>query len=134
MNTITIIGRLTAEPVLKTIARKSDGEERQLCEFTVASDRGNNRGADFFSVNVWFNAAQHERHLIKGQRIAITGRMEQQQWTDTDDNRRERWIVIAAETEWLDKPKGARTTTNDANGSVPPVDEVPVEAYGNEAF
>ncbi len=121
MNNFTAVGRLTGPPVLKTINAGTD-DETQVCEFSVACDRtggrtngDGNKPVDYFDIRVWGGrAAAHEKYLVQGQRIHISGEVRQERWTDkASGQKRSRHVVIARETEWLDKPKGANTSNGD---------------------
>ena len=107
MNTITVTGRLTQPPVLKTVTVK--GDERKVCELSVASNRaGRSDDADFFDVAIWgLRGEAAAKHLVKGQLISIAGSMRQDRWTDDEATKRSRWVLVANDTEWLNKPKDA---------------------------
>lgn len=131
MNTFTTVGRLTGAPVLKTINAGTD-DETQVCEFSVAIERtggrtnGNgDKPVDYFDIRVWGGRAEaHQKYLVKGQRIHIAGEVRQERWTDKDSGQnRSKHVVVARETEWLDKPKGAATNNDE-----------PAEAPEQEAF
>ena len=73
MNSINLIGRATAQPVIKDINGK------QLLKFTIAVDyrKGNQRLVDFFDCHKWFNnnVADAFVKIAKGQMIGINGTM-----------------------------------------------------------
>jgi single stranded DNA-binding protein len=134
MNNITLVGRLTAEPVLKWIEAKGK-EAKPICEISIACERAGGRKdgdgrteVDFFDIKIWFNAEQHARHLVQGQRIHITGTVRQERWTDQNtDTNRSRHVVVAKDTEWLDKPRNARTVAE-------PTDDETIGFEEEEAF
>jgi single-strand DNA-binding protein len=112
MNTIAVTGRLTQPPVLKTVTAK--GEQRKVCELSVASNRaGRSDDADFFDVAIWgVRGEAAAKHLVKGQLISIAGVMRQDRWTDDEGSKRSRWVLVANDTEWLNKPKDAGNDTD----------------------
>jgi len=131
MNNSNMVGRLTGAPVLKTINAGTD-DETQVCEFSVAVERtggrtdGNgNKPVDYFDIRVWGGRAEaHEKYLVKGQRIYISGEARQERWTDKETGqKRSKHVWVAQNTEWLDKPKGAATSNDE-----------PAEAPEQEAF
>ena len=133
MNTFTTVGRLTGTPVLKTI-NADTADEPQVCELSIAGERtggrtngDGNKPVDYFDIRVWGGRAEaHQKHLVQGQRIHISGEIRQERWTDRDSGqKRSRHVVIARETEWLDKPKGSATTSSD---------EAPADSPEDEAF
>jgi single-strand DNA-binding protein len=113
MNKINLVGRLTAPPVLKTINAGSDNE-KSVCEFSIACERTGGRSdgrkpVDYFDIRVWFNADAHQKYLIQGQRINIAGEVRQERWTDKETGQnRSRHLIVANDTESLDKPRAAR--------------------------
>ena len=123
MNTTTVVGRLTQAPVLKTVTVR--GEERKVCELSIASNRaGRNDDVDFFDVAIWgVRGEAAYTHLFKGQLISITGSMRQDRWTDDDGNKRSRWVLVASDTDWLNKPRGADNGSDDSTEQPDEVEE-----------
>ena len=84
MNKITLIGRLTADPVLKQTTTTIS-----VCTFTVAVDRPfkdnktGERKADFIKCVAWRNTAELiAKYFSKGSPICVEGRMENNDYTD----------------------------------------------------
>ena len=84
-NICTFCGRLTANPEITTLP---NGKERT--RFCVAVDRNykredGTRPCDFFSVVKW-GSAEYFRvtHLGKGDKVIVSGRLEQNEWQDAD--------------------------------------------------
>lgn len=75
MNSITIIGRLTTDPV--HAVRDVAGVTMNVANFTVAVNSRNSAGqerTDFFKVGVWRGAADAcAAYLKKGSRVAVRG-------------------------------------------------------------
>lgn len=113
MNSTQLVGRLTADPVLR---HTSNGTP--VTDMRLAVDRRGD-GTDFISVTVWARAAEIvAEHLSRGRRVGVTGRLEQHQWTDkaTGANR-ERLVVVAESFEFLDSARRAATTSNGGDGA-----------------
>lgn len=69
---------------------------------------------------IWGKAGEAAaEQLVKGQRIAASGRIEARPWTDDERTRRRTWITTADATGWLDKPRG----TNAPKADHPEVEE-----------
>ncbi len=103
MNSTQLVGRLTADPVLR---HTSNGTP--VTDIRLAVDRRGD-GTDFISVTVWARSAEIvAEHLSRGRRVGVTGRLEQHQWTDkaTGANR-ERLVVVAESFEFLDSARRA---------------------------
>lgn len=101
MNSTQLVGRLTADPVLR---HTSNGTP--VTDIRLAVDRRGD-GTDFISVTVWARSAEVvAEHLTRGRRVGVTGRLEQQQWTDkTTGANRERLVVVAESFEFLDSAR-----------------------------
>ena len=107
MNQVTLIGRLTRDPELKTV------NDKAVANFTLAVDREfknaeGKRDADFIDCAAWRKLAGIVRdHLAKGQRVGITGRLQVRSYDAQDGTRRKATTVIADRVEFLDrKPNG----------------------------
>lgn len=73
MNKVILIGRLTADPELRTTPSGT-----QTCSFTVAVDRNNGKDkektADFIRCTAFGARAEFVgRYFVKGKQIALTG-------------------------------------------------------------
>ena len=103
INSVTFTGRLTADPELRTT-----GSGRSVGRMRIAIQRPNgkdgaDRGAAFFDLEVWNGLAEScARYLGKGKRVAVTGYLEHQQWTDDHDRSRQRNYVVAERVKFLD--------------------------------
>ena len=98
MNTTTITGRLTADPELRFTPSGT----------AVATLRVANNDRDdhpvFVTVTAFDKLAQVVAdHMVKGRRLAITGRLHFEQW-ETDGQKRSKLTVIAHQIDFLDAP------------------------------
>lgn len=105
MNNITITGRLTADPELKTTPNGTN-----VTQFSVAVDRayksGGEKQTDFFRVVAWRSTADFIcRYFAKGRLILITGEMQSRKYTDKGGSERIAWELLADRVEFMgDKP------------------------------
>ena len=122
MNTVSITGRLTADPQQRMAG------ELQICDLRVAIPRrkgrdGEDRGAVFVDVTAFGPLAKVcAQYLAKGRRAAVTGRLELDEWEAADGSPRRRHKIVADQVEFLDpaeRPNGAPT-----DGADGPTDEV----------
>lgn len=96
LNTAVIMGRLTAEPELK-----STGSGISVCSFTVAVDRrfkgqGEERQADFIEVVAWRQTAEFvAKYFHKGSMIAVTGSIQTRSYDDRNGVRRKAVEIVA---------------------------------------
>lgn len=98
MNRIQIIGRLTANPELK-----STKSGVQVCTFNVAVGRRfDKEETDFFPVTVWRDAAVHcNKYLTKGSQVAISGSLQIRRYDDKDGKKCTAVDLQADEVEFL---------------------------------
>ena len=96
LNTIVLMGRLVADPELRTT---SSGVS--VTSFRLAVDRnfarqGEEKQTDFFDIVAWRNTAEFvSRYMSKGQLVAVQGSMQSRKWQDKDGNNRISWEVQA---------------------------------------
>lgn len=94
LNVVVIMGRLTADPELRTTANGIS-----VTSFSVAVNRsyskdGNNQ-TDFINCVAWrHNAEFITKYFGKGQMIAIKGSLQQRSYTDKDGNNRTAYDVV----------------------------------------
>ena len=107
MNNITLVGRLTADPELK-----STSSGHSVVRFQVAVDRNftgadGERKADFIPVTAWRGTAEFiDKYFNKGMKIGIVGRIETNSYKGDDGNWVNLWSVVADNVEFVES-KGA---------------------------
>lgn len=108
MNNVSLIGRLTADPELK---HTQSGVA--VTRFNIAVDRaytkqGEERQADFISIIAWRQTAEFVcKYFSKGQRIALTGRIQTGSYTDQNGSKRYTFDVVAEGVEFCEPKKSA---------------------------
>lgn len=117
LNHITIHGRLTADPELKTTQSGVS-----VCNFTVAVDRSYSKGedkiTDFFTVVCWRGLADMvTRYFTKGKEILVSGEMQSRKWQDNDGNNRVSWEIQANTVDFCGSKGNTNPTTENATHS-----------------
>ena len=119
LNHITIMGRLTRDPQLRTTG------DTQVCNFRIAcernfKDKDGERGADFIDVVAWRKLADHvAKHFKKGRVVIVDGRLQIRDWTDRDGERRYRTEIIANDVYFgYPKQKANDVTTDGSSASM----------------
>jgi single-strand DNA-binding protein len=103
VNSVNLIGRLTADPELQDRSGTQVGRLRIAVQRRRNRD-GEDRGADFVDVTVFKNQAEVcATYLAKGRRVAIEGRLQHSEWQAEDGSRRQKLEVIANSVEFLDR-------------------------------
>ena len=95
MNVITLMGRITADPELKTT---NNGVS--VTSFTLAVDRGytpkgQEKQTDFINCVAWRNTAEFiTKYFHKGSRMAVKGELQTRKYTANDGSNRTVYEVI----------------------------------------
>ena len=98
MNSICIIGRLTADPELR---QTSTG--KNVISATVAVDRIG-EGADFINIVAWEKTAEFiKNYFRKGMKIAIEGRLQSRSYEEKDGKKRTVHEVVVGRVEFCEK-------------------------------
>jgi len=109
MNSITLTGRLTADPDVRDTDAGMAISQFRLAVQRRRSRDGEDRGAVYIDV-VCFGglAGSVAEYLEKGRQVAVTGRLEHDEWEADDGTRRSRHKVVADEVEFLGgrRPEG----------------------------
>ena len=102
MNQIQLVGRLTRDPEPGTTAGG-----KAVCDMRLAIPR-RDRDADPVYVDLIAYDALAKlcaEHLEKGRQVAVTGRLDYQEWEARDGTgKRSRHQVVAAEVDFLARP------------------------------
>ena len=107
MNSICLLGRLTADPELRTTQTGI-----AVTGFKVAVDRsytpkGQEKQVDFIPVQAWRQTAEFVcKYFRKGQRIALTGSLQTRSYTDRDGNKRTAYEVVADNVFFAESKNG----------------------------
>ena len=121
MNAVQLIGRLTQDPEAdKTPTGKS------VCRMRLAVPGPTKEAqALFVDVETWNKLAETcDKHLEKGRRVSVTGRLAHDQWETRAGEKRQRHYVVASDVGFLD----ARSESSGTTGGVEPVAEPASEA------
>jgi len=101
LNCAVIMGRLTADPELRTT-----NTGLSVTSFTVAVDRsfvkaGEERQADFINVVAWRNTAEFvTRYFHKGSMIAVQGPIQTRNYEDKQGNKRTAFEIVASDVSF----------------------------------
>ena len=100
MNSVVLIGRLTADPTTHA------GEKHESATFRLAVPGPGSDSADFVDI-VTFDklAATCAEWLTKGREVAVVGKLRLNEWTGRDGERRFKVQVVADEVQFLGAPK-----------------------------
>ena len=118
MNNVSLVGRLTKDPELRTI---SSGNT--TCSFTVAVNRqftnaNGEREADFINCVVWGKQAENLcKYCTKGSQIAVTGRIQTRNYDGQDGRKVYVTEVVATNISFLSSKSGDGSSYNSNQGN-----------------
>lgn len=120
MNKVFLIGRLTADPVLRYTPSNVAVASFSLA---VASNRKNEDGereADFINIVVWKKQAENvKNYLSKGSKVAIDGHIQTRGYDDQNGVRKHVTEVVAENVEFLDNKKQNANVDSSKNSDEP---------------
>lgn len=98
MNSVNIIGHLTKAPELITTPGGT-----KITNLRVAINGRKDDAPVFTDVKVFKKAAEAcDEYLDKGSKVAVSGRLAFDEWTNDDQEKRSKLYVIASSVDFLD--------------------------------
>jgi single-strand DNA-binding protein len=109
VNSVTLVGNLTADPVLKQL-----DEDRKVCQLRLAVN--DQRDQPMFIDVATFGAQADAcaKYLSKGRAVAVTGRLVYREWDD-NGTRRSRHHVVGR-IQFGGRPNGDHADSSPENG------------------
>lgn len=123
LNNIVIMGRLTADPILR---RTQNGVA--VASFTLACERdfaaqGEARETDFIDVVSWRYTAEFvDKYFSKGQMAVVTGRLQIRNWEDKEGNKRRSAEILADHVYFGEGKRDSQKTTYTLEDGFPVMD------------
>jgi len=101
VNSIQLTGRLTRDPELR-----STRSGKSVAAMRLAVSRRDRDAAPVYVDVVAFDGLADicAEHLAKGRQVAVTGRLDYQEW-EHEGSKRSKHEVIASEVDFLAKPQ-----------------------------
>ena len=121
LNHITIMGRLTRDPELRSTAGGTP-----VASFSIAVDRDfskdGERETDFIDVVAWRQTGEFvSKYFQKGSMAVVSGRLQIRDWQDKDGNKRRSAEVVAENVYFGESRK------RESDSAEPPADHHPVQ-------
>lgn len=133
MNKCILIGRLTTDPEIRATQSNTT-----VANYTLAVDRGiksadGQQQTDFIDCVAFGKGGEFaQKHLHKGTKIAIEGRIQSRNWEDKQGNKRKSVEVIVDRHEFCESKGGnSGYSAQDANAAAFGVGDIP-EAWATE--
>lgn len=118
LNSIIIMGRLTADPELR-----STSSGLSVSSFTVAVDRnyvrtGEEKKTDFINVVAWRQQADFvSKYFRKGSMIAVQGSLQTRNYEDKNGNKRIAYEIVAEQISFCGSKSESGTYNNEASNA-----------------
>ena len=127
INTITITGRVTAKPEVKSV--KGRKEKTTVAKFNIAANK-NEDITFFFPVVAWGTLAEAlEKHVNKGDKITVSGYLAYDEWKNDDGEKRSRIYIVAQSIEFMTKSENGKSKNEPAKRPKPQRDEADEAFY-----
>ena len=133
LNRVVLMGRLTADPELKTTPNGVS-----VTSFSIAVDRsyvksGEERKADFFNIVCWRQTAEFVcRYFSKGSMIAVDGQLQSRSFQAKDGSNRYVVEIVADNVSFTGERRDSNANgyNNQSYGSAPYQQaQAPAESY-----
>lgn len=117
INNVVLMGRLTADPELKTTPNGTSVTSFSLAVERNYAPKGQERETDFINVVAWRQTADFIcRYFSKGSMIAIEGSIQTRKYQDKKGNNRVSVEVVANQVSFCgSKNEGANTRQQEAS-------------------
>lgn len=120
MNKVFLIGRLTADPVLRYTSTNVAVASFSLAVASNRKNEGGEREADFINIVVWKKQAENvKNYLFKGSKVAIDGHIQTRGYDDQNGVRKHVTEVVAENVEFLDNKKQNANVDSSKNSDEP---------------
>jgi len=116
MNSVILMGRLTADPDIRTV-----GNGKKVCSFRLAVKRaGSSDKADFIPCTAWEQTAEFiGRYFYKGKMIAIQGELQSRDYRDPDTGKNRTAYEVSVKSAYFTEGKGEETAPRSAENAAP---------------
>ncbi|MBR3538215.1 MAG: single-stranded DNA-binding protein [Eubacterium sp.] len=110
MNKVIMMGRLTRDPEVR-YSQSRNGDQMAIARFSIAVDRkfsrnsqdGNDTSADFFNCTAFGRLGEFvEKYLKQGTKVALTGRVQNDNYTNKNGEKVYSVQIIAEEIEFAE--------------------------------
>lgn len=108
LNNSIIVGRLTKDTVIRhTVTGVTIASFSVACQRDYAGSEGGTPKTDFFNIEAWRGTAEFiERNFHKGDMIIVQGRLQNDEWTDKNGNKRTTTKIVADHVYFGESKRG----------------------------
>ena len=122
LNKAILMGRLVADPELRRTPNNNS-----VTSFTLAVNRsfvrqGEQPQTDFIDIVAWGKTAEFvSRYFVKGQLVAVAGRIQTRMWEDKQGNKRKSVEVVAEEVHFAEPKRDSQPRNEMPHGGFDPM-------------
>ena len=122
LNKAILMGRLVADPELRRTPNNNS-----VTSFTLAVNRsfvrqGEQPQTDFIDIVAWGKTAEFvSRYFVKGQQVAVAGRIQTRTWEDKQGNKRKSVEVVAEEVHFAEPKRDSQPRNEMPHGGFDPM-------------
>ena len=122
LNKAILMGRLVADPELRRTPNNNS-----VTSFTLAVKRsfvrqGAQPQPDFIDIVAWGKTAEFvSRYFVKGQQVAVAGRIQTRNWEDKQGNKRKSVEVVAEEVHFAESKRDSQSRNDLPQGGFDPM-------------
>ncbi len=118
-NKIIVIGNLGRDPELRYTPQGD-----AVCDFSIATnERKKDKAGEFQDITTWFKvtlwrklAENASKYLTKGKSVYIEGRLQTEEWTDRDGNKRFTLVIQGTDMHFVGGDgRGGEETPSDSS-------------------
>ena len=136
LNSVILMGRLTADPELRTTASNIS-----VVSFTLAVERNfadkqtGQRQTDFIDIVAWRSTADFvSRYFRKGQLVAVQGSLQVRSYEDREGNNRRAYEVVAVNCYFAEAKRSSDAGASRYDSAPPARAEEPASfSVGNDS-
>ena len=123
LNTIVIAGRLATDPKTRNV-----GDDNTVTSFRVAFEGHGRENTVFLPCDAWGKQGEAvSKYLKKGDGIMVSGKLKQDEWTNSDGEDVSIIKIVARDVKFFPKPKNAPKKK-----SQPKKESAPSQEYEND--
>ena len=106
VNSVVLMGRLTADPELKQTPSGTSVTAFSLAVERSFAKAGEERQTDFINIVAWRSTAEFvSRYFTKGQLVAVEGSVQTRKYQDKNGNNRTAFEVVASQVHFAEKKR-----------------------------
>lgn len=135
INKVIVIGNITKNLDENSYGYTQGGTARANVSIAVNRSRKDASGqwvndVSYFDVTIWGKLAENLKpYLLKGKKIAVTGFLKQDRWTDQQGNNRSRVSIVAEEIELLTPREDSNNAPVQNYQTAPVQNSAPAQNY-----